>query len=369
MGPRHHYIPQFYLKAWTAADGRLCEYSQPFDRVKAQRVSPKATAFVRGLYTIADVPAEAADAVERRFLLIADQRASCALELLLSGKSLETMPWTADTRSGWSRFIISLIQRNPEAVARFNIKAEEALQDALNDFKANYQKHRKSTDPETFGEYAQKIGPNPVGRACALLLARVIDSENVGGHINQMRWSVLHFRSPRFPLLTSDRPVIKTSGIMKADAHIIIPISPTAIFTATNTVQAENELRRLNHDRLLGWVNDQMSLQARKYVYGQDDKQLRFVANRFGRVAKDSAELVPVMKHAGPHPGRACRTPGLTPARVGSSGAPAAADRRHDPQDQRSVEDSGRPFGAAVSAGKRGLVDRFHKTNRIEAIE
>jgi hypothetical protein len=254
-------------------------------------VVPKATAFVRGLYTIADVPAEAADAIERRFLLIADQRAADALELLLSGKPVETMPWTDDTRSGWSRFIISLIQRNPEAVARFNVKASEAFQEALNEFAANYEKHKKPSDPVTFEEYATKIGPNPVGRACALLLARVIDSENVGGHINQMRWSVLHFDKPTFPSLTSDRPVIKTNGIVSANAHIILPISPTAIFMATNNIAAEMEVRRLNHDQLLGFVNDQVALQARKYVYGQNDKQLRFVSNRFGRVAHDSAKL------------------------------------------------------------------------------
>lgn len=204
---------------------------------------------------------------------------------------METLSWTEDTRSGWSRFIISLIQRNPEAIARFNIKASEALQDALNDFKSNYAKHRRPTDPATFEEYATKIGPNPVGRACALLLAKVIDSENVGAHINQMRWSVLSISNAQFPLLTSDRPVIKTNGILRPDSHIVMPIAPHTIFVATNNIEMENEIRRVAPSDFVEAVNNQVTLRARKYVYGQDDSQLRFVANRFGRVVQDSAKL------------------------------------------------------------------------------
>ena len=50
--PKHHYIPVFYLRQWTGADGRLCEFSKPYDRVKPRRVNPDGTAYVRGLNTV-----------------------------------------------------------------------------------------------------------------------------------------------------------------------------------------------------------------------------------------------------------------------------------------------------------------------------
>jgi uncharacterized protein DUF4238 len=37
-GEKHHYIPVFYLKQWAGADGRLCQYSRPYNRVKPKRV-------------------------------------------------------------------------------------------------------------------------------------------------------------------------------------------------------------------------------------------------------------------------------------------------------------------------------------------
>src|SRR5580692_1218431 len=48
-GDKHHYIPVFYSKEWAGPDGRLCEYSRPYDVVKPKRVHPDGTGYVRGL--------------------------------------------------------------------------------------------------------------------------------------------------------------------------------------------------------------------------------------------------------------------------------------------------------------------------------
>jgi hypothetical protein len=49
-GEKHHYIPQFYLNRWAGTDGRLCEYSRPYDIVKPKFVHPSGTGYERGLY-------------------------------------------------------------------------------------------------------------------------------------------------------------------------------------------------------------------------------------------------------------------------------------------------------------------------------
>ena len=38
-GDKHHYLPVFYLKSWTGADGRLCEFSRPYT-LKPGQVMP-----------------------------------------------------------------------------------------------------------------------------------------------------------------------------------------------------------------------------------------------------------------------------------------------------------------------------------------
>src|SRR5580704_19752927 len=57
---KHHYIPVFYLKKWTAQDGRLWEFSRPYKTpegqpkpdiksipVKARHTYPDATGFIK----------------------------------------------------------------------------------------------------------------------------------------------------------------------------------------------------------------------------------------------------------------------------------------------------------------------------------
>ena len=109
-GDKHHYIPVFYLKQWAGPDQRVCEYSRPYKIVKPKRVHPDGTGYVRGLYTVPGAEPNVAEFIEREFLKPTDSVASDVLRLLLTGQQID---WTTITRSAWSRFIISLMLRNP----------------------------------------------------------------------------------------------------------------------------------------------------------------------------------------------------------------------------------------------------------------
>jgi hypothetical protein len=59
-GDKHHYLPKFYLKQWaTGLDGRLCEFSMPYDTVKPKRVHPDGTGYEPDLYNFNTLPAPA----------------------------------------------------------------------------------------------------------------------------------------------------------------------------------------------------------------------------------------------------------------------------------------------------------------------
>ena len=112
----------------------------------------------------------------------------------------------------------------------------------------------------------------------------IIDSPRMGGHLNQMRWSTLTFKNPTHTLLTSDRPILMTNGLVKPRDHLAIPIGPFALFVATNTEESDSIIRNVNPRELMQQVNDRVASQARRFVYGTDDRQLSFVANRLGKM-------------------------------------------------------------------------------------
>ena len=63
-----------------------------------------------------------------------------------------------------------------------------------------------------------------------------------------------------------------------------LPIGPLSLFVAVNNLETENIIKSMNPRQLMEQVNDRVASQARRFVYGSDDRQLRFVANRLGRM-------------------------------------------------------------------------------------
>jgi hypothetical protein len=85
-----------------------------------------------------------------------------------------------------------------------------------------------------------------------------------------------------YPLLTSDRPIMMTNGLQDPDAHLTLPIGPRKLFIASNRQNIVDEVANRKPDDLAAFVNDRVAKQARRFVIGLDDRQLRFVENRFG---------------------------------------------------------------------------------------
>jgi hypothetical protein len=129
---KHHYVPVFYLKQWAGPDGRLCEFSRPYTLrpgevmppnipVKPRMTHPDGTGYARGLYTFDTLPPAVANVLEQQFLQRADDLAYSAVRRLLENR----FDFDDETRSAWSRFILTLLHRSPEAIDRIVRKIVE----------------------------------------------------------------------------------------------------------------------------------------------------------------------------------------------------------------------------------------------------
>jgi hypothetical protein len=275
----HHYIPVFYLKGWTRADGRLCELSRPYRRVVPTRKHPGATGFKPDLYRIDGVPEEVCQVVETVFMKQTDDQASLILQLMLSGEAAQ-LP--AERRSDWSRFILSLIHRNPEKVAWIQRTIVEQLPAAVQKYREIYPSIRKPGDPETFADFERHMAKSSNGTAVAGLLQMIIDSERVGTHLNAMKWAVVRLANHAREFLTSDRPIVRYNGLDQPDSHLMLPLSRHAVFIAGNNRESVQQLLDLSERKLVRYVNDTVAGQAKQYVYASSDWAQRFVDERLG---------------------------------------------------------------------------------------
>jgi hypothetical protein len=276
---KHHYIPSFYTKRWANERGQLLEYRLGYQgRIFHRPTHPDGTGYIHGLNTIERLPPELANFIEDQFLQRADDLACQAHDHLLAG----TLNVNTDIQSGWARFIMSLMHRTPERIKYLKGLVEEKFGPLLEEMRAKYPGARGPNDPATFDEYVLKA--NPMGRSYAEFFQSMVDSENVGRFINQMRWGVITLHRPRVPLLTSDRPMVMSNGINRPDSHIIIPISPVKLFIAANNVDFIQQFQlRAETGEVLEVMNDLMARQARKYLYASEPVDEAFLQGRLGQ--------------------------------------------------------------------------------------
>jgi hypothetical protein len=266
MSESHHYIPVFYLKKWTGDDLRLCQYSRPYDRVKAIRKHPSATGFAENLYAIPGADAETERRLERRFFLVADDGAAQALKIIESGPGAQL---DDRLRTAWSRFLMTLLFRTPEAVSRWKSNAEQAAA------QAHAAALRSGNPPSNPLDYYSAKG-------AVAALEGLMDNKVIGRDLNLMTWQVVPLQSTH-SLLTSDRPLWMESGMAEPDFLLRMPIGPRRLFIAATDPALAQRLARQDHDELAALMNDRVASQAQEFVWGIDDSRLPFVEERLGQ--------------------------------------------------------------------------------------
>ena len=138
MDQKHHFIPVFYLKRWGNADGRLCEFRRPHKLVVPRRTHPDGTGYVRGLYTLEGLAPGRENIVETQFLKSIDNAASKALAGMMEGQEFSE---PTEMKTAWSRFLMSLLVRHPEALSEIKKRLRVNVQGA-------YTLTRKADEPE-----------------------------------------------------------------------------------------------------------------------------------------------------------------------------------------------------------------------------
>jgi len=276
---KHHYVPVCYLKQWAdTEDRRLCEHKliPGGYGVKARRTSPDGTGYQIDLYRVPGVPQAIAQDFEKRFMRLVDTDAARALEQIIAG---QTDNWSAPLRSGWTRFILSLLFRNPEAVATIKGHIVQIWEEGAKPLRADYAARRRPGDPETFEEFLARAQID-----AANFLASVIDNDRVGQTVFEMKWSRVDLSQSTHQLLTSDRPIDMPLGLADPMAYISLPVSPRLLFVAAHKQEMADTLRNANPTDVVRKNNQCVIEQARRFVWGSTDSQITFVRKNFGKL-------------------------------------------------------------------------------------
>lgn len=275
---KHHYIPQFYLREWADASGKLVRYYRPHKKVVATRTAPKSTGYEEGLYSVESTAPEHRNAIEKDFMSPkVDDPAAQAMQALIA---MDPARLTDDLRVAWTRFVMSLHVRNPERVEQIKQAAAEGLKESLRANPEEYEKRRGPGDAPTLLEWAEQNTPAIFGDQGMRMLPGVIEHRPTLDAIIRMRWMTVGTAEGFPDLLTSDRPVYMSHGVNDDRCFIVVPMSPKFMFFATRDPAMFDKVLALGIVSVTKQVNGFMATQAAQSVYGANEHHLRFVENR-----------------------------------------------------------------------------------------
>jgi hypothetical protein len=224
--------------------------------------------------------AELVNAIEKEYMAkFVDEPASKALKVILDGKYSKMTP---DLQVAWTRFLMSLMFRVPHMVEYITKEAEQNLRNNLQSNPEDYESVRAATHPPTLLEFVERYTPALFSEAGKSFLPGIIDNLKIGNTILKMGWWTWALDSNHhFPdLLTSDTPVFRSHGLREERCVIALPISPRRAFFATSNSGTLNAVMAHGPARVAKELNASMVNQAQKYVFGSDDRHLRFVERR-----------------------------------------------------------------------------------------
>jgi len=245
----------------------------------ADRIAPKNTGYESGLYRLEGYPPEQANAIEKNFMApVVDEPASRALQALLGGDLADLAP---ELRQAWTRFVMSLIVRNPVRVEQVSTDAAKSVRQTLLETPAEeYEAVRGADDPATLLEWAEQNTPALFDTYGLQMLPGLITHKPTGDAIIQMKWCVVRLPPDVRDMLTCDRPVYMSHGVMDENCIIALAISPRHIFFATRKPSLFDGFTHKKFKAMTASLNGLLVEQAEKYVYGASDRHLRFVENR-----------------------------------------------------------------------------------------
>jgi len=281
--PKHHYIPEFYSRQWCGANDKLIEYCRRHKGVEARPTAPGGTGYIRGLYRLPDAPPSEQYLVETKIMSAVDNWASRALEKL-KAPSTEVGKLQPREGLGWLQFIYSLVVRNPEQLLLIKQRLKDLdpgeVLEALRD---RYPQIRTPNYPKTFEEYKEHVIRNPIDVPAPHALPFLMKSKAVVNALGSLKWRTATLRLAKYPLLTSDRPIVMSNGFGHPDAFLMLPIGPRLLLIGTKQETTFQAVTSMDPKALGEMMNDRVCQQAYKFVYGSDDRQLRFVAKRLGK--------------------------------------------------------------------------------------
>lgn len=234
--------------------------------VLQSKVKPSGTAFENRLYSYEKVPEEQRQAVEKLFFAAEVDDKAASIYPKIAEASIADL--TREERITWARFLIASRLRLPEIVHDLRKDATKLLRRSLTEDQEDFIDVRGDLDAKTLLEWTERNYIGLVDNFGMMILPDIIADPKHTAIIAEMHWWVEDISQANVQLLTSDRPLWVSTGLMKPNCLIALPLSPGLVFFACRNLALKSALSREGSNQLVRRCNESLVGQAVRFVYG-----------------------------------------------------------------------------------------------------
>lgn len=288
-----HYIPASYLNFWGDPNCNS-DYKKVYcfgfqnGRFLKSELSTKSICSEKHLYSRHAANDDDKYRIENFFRDLEND----SIPLIKKMKQTGTLPLSNRERSILTIFFMALQLRTPDSVQEIKTVANSRIREEFStpEFITEYLKVASENEskniPKTPLEYMEQYDSETLAnfgldRIPSMLLGK--NNNKFQKLFTSMEWFVRDFSHCKGKLLISDNPLYRTTGLDNPNCIFGIPLSPTKVFFAVRNqrnmwniwAQPAEELRQL--------INENLILQAAKWVIGQDTTEMDFIKSRFGK--------------------------------------------------------------------------------------
>lgn len=268
----HHYVPQFHLRMWEGADGKINQWGRiPFnDKLICTPVTSAATAYLPGLYSLEHVSQSEAQQIERDIFGKIESEAGPVLAKLIN-KGPDSL--TTRERYWWAIYLNASLLRVPHVVEKIKVGAKEIVEKELSQNIPEYDAAKGDAPEATLFDWAANHAPARLANSGLNVLVSLLGSKKAIYRIIQLSWLIKDVSSASRRLLLGDNPFERIGDLYKPRTLISIPLSPTHVFFGSDALDIIDHLVTLSAREIVKASNVSTLNTSKKFVYGDAERQ------------------------------------------------------------------------------------------------
>lgn len=261
---KHHYVPQFFLKRWSNAAGKVHVFSIRNGVIVSSTRTPEYTGFEHDLYgLVANTLGFGLDHIEKRLFGPIDSNAAVVLDKLERHEVI-----SEDEHIAWTFFLSSLRIRQPDVLAFLR-------KDGIARMKAALVERDASTLPPGAASTKTWFNFNYPGAIEAMTLThwlpRIILHDGVTAAFGDLRWWIREFDPDEAGLLLSDLPIHWEGGFNSDRFMIQLPIGPHRVFFGARSQDTEKILDAIPPPDLVRRINRTTLASSADRIWASDE--------------------------------------------------------------------------------------------------